>query len=74
MAGVPLDQFCEMRGHYNHETAMKEIAESVKTVPMKCAKEACHLLWHCKCLIKRICECIMRNEESSDAGIFNDAW
>ena len=30
VAGVPLDQFCEMRGHYNHETAMKEIAESVK--------------------------------------------
>ena len=29
VAGVPLDQFCEMRGHYNHETAMKEIAESV---------------------------------------------
>ena len=36
VAGVPLDQFCEMRGHYNHETAMKEIAESVKNSACEC--------------------------------------
>lgn len=30
VSGIPLDDFCEMRGHFNHEQAMREIAEDVK--------------------------------------------
>ena len=30
VSGIPLDSFCEMRGHYNHVEANDRIAESVK--------------------------------------------
>ena len=30
VSGIPLDNFCEMRGHFNHEASMQKIAESVK--------------------------------------------
>ena len=30
VSGVPLHKFCEMRGHFEHEKATKEIAEGVK--------------------------------------------
>ena len=30
VSGIPLDQFCEMRGHFEHAKATKEIAERVK--------------------------------------------
>lgn len=30
VSGIPLDDFCEMRGHFNHTQAMREIAEDVK--------------------------------------------
>ena len=30
VSGIPINNFCEMRGHYNHQAAMKKIAEDVK--------------------------------------------
>ena len=30
VSGIPLNDFCEMRGHYQHEEATREIAEKVK--------------------------------------------
>ena len=30
VSGIPIDRICEMRGHFNHEAKMKEIAEDVK--------------------------------------------
>ena len=30
VSGVPLSEFCQMRGHFDHEKAMQEIGESVK--------------------------------------------
>ena len=30
VSGIPVNDFCEMRGHYDHEEAMKAIAENVK--------------------------------------------
>ena len=64
VAGVPLDQFCEMRGHYNHETAMKEIAESVKNSAYEIIAKKHATYYGIAMSVKRICECIMRNEKS----------
>ena len=50
VAGVPLDQFCEMRGHYNHETAMKEIAESVKNSAYEIMPRSMPLIMVLQCL------------------------
>ena len=30
VSGIPLNDFCEMRGHFNHEASMEEIANRVK--------------------------------------------
>ncbi len=30
VSGVPLNDFCELRGHYQHEESMERIAEEVK--------------------------------------------
>ena len=30
ISGIPIHDFCELRGHYDHEAAMKRIAEDVK--------------------------------------------
>lgn len=30
VSGIPLDDFCEMRGHYNHDKSQENIAEKVK--------------------------------------------
>lgn len=35
VSGIPLNDFCEMRGHFNHDAAMDAIAEKVKTVRTK---------------------------------------
>ncbi|MBP5253034.1 MAG: L-lactate dehydrogenase, partial [Lachnospiraceae bacterium] len=29
ISGIPVHDFCELKGHYDHETAMKEIADNV---------------------------------------------
>ena len=53
VSGIPLNDFCEMRGHFDHASAMKEIAEKVKTSAYGIAMS-----------VKRICEVIVRNERS----------
>lgn len=30
ISGIPLNEFCELRGHFNHEEAMKKLYESVR--------------------------------------------
>ena len=30
VSGIPINRFCEMRGHFHHEEAMQRIAEDVK--------------------------------------------
>ncbi len=30
VSGVPINTFCEMRGHFNHDEATERIAENVK--------------------------------------------
>ena len=64
VSGVPLSDMCEMRGHYNHETAMKEIAESVKNSAYEIIAKKHATYYGIAMSVKRICECIMRNEKS----------
>ena len=50
--------------HYNHETAMKEIAESVKNSAYEIIAKKHATYYGIAMSVKRICECIMRNEKS----------
>lgn len=64
VSGIPLNDFCEMRGHFNHEEAMDEIAEKVKSSAYEIISKKHATYYGIAMAVKRICECIMRNERS----------
>ena len=49
VSGIPLNTFCEMRGHYNHDDIISKTQATYYGIAMS---------------VKRICECIIRNERS----------
>ena len=64
VSGVPLHDFCEMRGHFQHEKAMHEIAETVKNSAYEIIARKHATYYGVAMAVKRICECIVRNERS----------
>ena len=64
MTGIPLNTFCEMRGHYNHDAAMDRIAEEVKNSAYDIISKKQATYYGIAMSVKRICECIIRNERS----------
>lgn len=64
VSGVPVDDFCEMRGHFNHEEAMDEIAEKVKDSAYEIISKKRATYYGIAMAVKRICECIVRDEKS----------
>jgi len=64
VSGVPLHDFCEMRGHYRHEQAMHEIAESVKNSAYEIIQRKQATYYGVAMAVKRICEAIIRDEKS----------
>ena len=64
VSGVPLNDFCEMRGHYHHEEATEEIAEKVKNSAYEIIKRKHATYYGVAMAVKRICEVIVRDEKS----------
>ena len=64
VSGVRLDAFCEMRGHYAHEENAEEIAEQVKNRAYEIISKKHATYYGIAMSVKRICECIIRNERS----------
>ena len=64
VSGIPLNTFCEMRGHFNHEASMKRIADSVKNSAYEIIEKKRATYYGIAMSVKRICECIVRNERS----------
>ncbi len=64
VSGIPLNNFCEMRGHFNHEEAMHEIAESVKNSAYEIIEKKGATYYGIAMSVKRICEAIVRDEKS----------
>lgn len=64
VSGIPLDDFCEMRGHYNHEESMRRIGEKVKNSAYEIISKKQATYYGIAMSVKRICECIIRNERS----------
>ena len=52
VSGVPINTFCEMRGHFNHDEATERIAEKKATY------------FGVAMAVRRICEAIIRDEKS----------
>lgn len=64
VSGIPLDDFCEMRGHYNHGESTKRIAQSVKQSAYEIISKKGATYYGIAMAVKRICEAIVRDEKS----------
>ena len=64
VSGVPLNDFCEMRGHYNHQEAMREIAENVKNSAYKIIEKKKATYYGIAMSVVRICRAVVMNEKS----------
>ena len=64
VSGVPLRDFCEMRGYFDHENAMREIGESVKNSAYRIIERKGATYYGIAMAILRICEAVVRDERS----------
>ena len=64
VSGIPLDSFCEMRGHFKHKEATREIAEKVKNSAYEIIQKKRATYYGIAMAVKRICEVIIRDEKS----------
>lgn len=64
VSGVPLHDFCEMRGHFRHDEAMREIAESVKNSAYEIIERKKATYYGVAMAVRRICEAVVRDEKS----------
>lgn len=63
VSGVPLNQYCELCGHFDHEKAMAEVADSVKNSAYEIIEKKHATYYGIACAAKRICEAIIRDEK-----------
>ena len=64
VSGVPLNSFCEMRGHYNHEGNTESIEEQVKNSAYEIIAKKDATYYGIAMVVKRICQAIVRDEKS----------
>ncbi len=64
VSGIPLNNFCEMRGHFNHQSSMDKIAEDVKNSAYEIILKKKATYYGIAMSVKRICEAIVRDEKS----------
>ena len=64
VSGIPLNDFCEMRGHYKHQESMERIAETVKNSAYEIISKKGATYYGIAMSVKRICEAIVRDEKS----------
>jgi len=64
VSGIPLHDFCEMRGHFNHEEAMERLAENVKNSAYEIIEKKNATYYGIAMSVRRICEAIVRDEKS----------
>ena len=64
VSGIPLNDFCEMRGHFEHDKSMKRIAEDVKNSAYRIIEKKGATYYGIAMSVRRICEAIIRDEKS----------
>lgn len=64
VSGIALNKFCEMRGYYNHEEALKEIYEGVRDSAYEIIEKKHATYYGVAMAVRRICESIVRDEHS----------
>ena len=64
VSGIPLNDFCELRGHIEHDASMQRIAEDVKNTANEIIKKKKATYYGIAMSVRRICEAIIRDEKS----------
>ena len=64
IGGLKVNDFCELRGHFNHEQSMKKIFENVRNSAYEIIERKHATYYGIAIAVKRICEAIVRNEKS----------
>lgn len=64
VSGVPLHDFCEMRGYFDHDNAMREIGETVKNSAYAIIERKGATYYGIAMAVARICEAVVRDEKS----------
>lgn len=64
VSGIPVHEFCELRGFYHHEKATAEIAQKVKNSAYEIIEKKQATYYGIAMAVKRICEVILRDEKS----------
>lgn len=64
VSGIPLDKFCEMRGHFEHKEAEEEIAMKVRNSAYDIIQRKHATYYGVAMAVKRICEVIVRDEHA----------
>ena len=64
VSGIPLNDFCEMRGYFKHEESMKKILEEAKNSAYEIIEKKHATYYGIAMSVRRICEAIIRDEKS----------
>lgn len=64
VGGLPINDFCELRGHFQHEESMERIFENVKNSAYRIIEKKSATYYGIAMAVRRICEAIVRNEKS----------
>ena len=64
VSGVPLNDFCDMRGYHNHDQAMEEIADHVRNSAYDIIAKKKATYYGIAMSVVRICEAVTRDEKS----------
>lgn len=64
ISGIPVNEFCELKGHHDHEKAMKEIADNVKNAAYEIIQKKQATYYGIAMSVRRICEAVIRDEKS----------
>ena len=64
ISGIPLNDFCELRGHYRHSENTARIAQEVKNSAYEIIEKKQATYYGIAMSVKRSCEVILRDEKS----------
>ncbi len=64
VSGIPLSDFCEMRGYYNHQTSMEKIADDVRNSAYRIIEKKHATYYGIAMSVTRICRAVMMDEKS----------
>ena len=64
ISGIDMNHFCELRGHFNHETSMRKLYEDVSDSAYQIIERKGATYYGIAMAVARIAECIVKDEQA----------